>query len=82
MPKCRSLFDAAEANPAGLRFTELCQLAECFGWELARQHGSHRLYKRSATMRMMNFQDVGGRAKEYQVKHLLTAIAELGLELE
>jgi hypothetical protein len=82
MPNCRSLLEAAERNPAGLRFSELCQLAECFDWELARQKGSHRVYKRRGTIQIMNFQDFGGNAKEYQVKQLLTAIEELGLELK
>jgi HicA toxin of bacterial toxin-antitoxin, len=82
MPSCRSLLEVAKTNPAGLRFSELCKLAECFGWELARQRGSHRLYKRTGTMQMMNFQDVGGNAKEYQVRQLLVAIDELGLELQ
>jgi hypothetical protein len=81
MANCRLLLERAKDNPDGLRFSELCQLAECFGWQFTRQRGSHRLYKRVATREMMNFQDINGEAKGYQVKNLLTAIEELGLEL-
>ncbi len=80
MDKCRLLLERARQNPEGLRFVELCQLAECFGWECARERGSHRLYKRPGSMRLMNFQDFNGAAKGYQVRQLLTAIEELGLD--
>ena len=50
----------------GLRFAELCRLAECFGWEYARQRGSHRLYKRAGAKALMNFQNVNGEANGYQ----------------
>jgi hypothetical protein len=82
MATCRSLLEAAQGNPAGVRFTELCQLAECFGWEFARQKGDHRLYKRSGTKQLMNFQDSDGKAKVYQVRQLLAVIDDLGLELK
>lgn len=60
-----------------MRFSELCQLAECYGFELARQRGSHRIYKKPGRRELMNFQDDAGKAKEYQVKQLLSAIEEL-----
>ncbi len=77
MSRCRALLERATANPAGLRFIELCQLAECFGWELKRQRGSHRLYGRPGDLALMNFQDVAGHAKPYQVRQLLHAIGGL-----
>jgi hypothetical protein len=74
MGKCDKLLQRARAAPASLRFEELCQLAECHGFALARQKGSHRLYKRAGEPRVMNFQDDRGKAKEYQVKQLLDVI--------
>ena len=79
MPNCRDLFETAKDAPSGLRFAELLQLAECFGWVLARQEGSHRVYKRPGSIQLMSFQDAGGRAKPYPVRQLLNAIEELGL---
>jgi predicted RNA binding protein YcfA (HicA-like mRNA interferase family) len=77
MAKCDKLHAKAGASPAGLRFEELCDLAECFGFVFARQSGSHRLYKRPGHPKVMNFQNVQGMAKEYQVRQLLAAITDL-----
>jgi hypothetical protein len=76
MANCERLLEAARANPAGVRFTEICALAECFGWTFSRQAGSHRLYKRKGDPNLMNFQDRNGRAKAYQVRQLVAAIDE------
>jgi hypothetical protein len=63
-----------------MRFSELCQLAECYGFQFARGRGSHRLYKKPGRRELMNFQDDGGKAKEYQVKQLLAVIEELAAQ--
>ena len=78
MTRCDKLLEQAVAGPATLRFGELCQLAECFGFTAARQRGSHIIYKRSGYIRLMNFQDWNGMAKPYQVRQLLEALRELG----
>ncbi len=77
MSKCEKLRQKAKRSPGGLRFMEICYLAECFGFIFTRQEGSHRLYKREGYPKTMNFQDVKGKAKEYQVQQLLAAIEGL-----
>jgi predicted RNA binding protein YcfA (HicA-like mRNA interferase family) len=48
------LLREARVNPAGLRFSQACALAEAFGWTLARSaSGSHRIYKRPGTMTLV-----------------------------
>ena len=79
MADCQELLEHARTEPSGLRFSELCHLAECFGFTHARQKGSHVMYKRPGYFGLMNFQDDGGNAKPYQVRQLLRAIKELGL---
>ena len=74
---CEELLKRAKANPAGLRFVEMCRLAECFGFRLARQRGSHVLYTRFGRPRPLNFQADKGMAKAYQVRQLLNAISDL-----
>jgi hypothetical protein len=75
---CRKRLDEARANVTSLRFGNLCALAECFGWVFIRQSGSHRMYKRTGSTLLMNFQeDRNGRAKPYQARQLLAAIDEL-----
>ena len=75
MPDCDKLLERARSSPANLRFEEVCDLAECYGFVFARQAGSsHRIYKRPKWPKVMNFQNRNGKAKAYQVRQLLEAI--------
>jgi len=82
MAKCEKLLDKARNSPNNYRFSDLCKLAECFGWKFRRQDGtSHRQYSNpsleSASGGYMNFQDMNGKAVPYQVRRLLKAIETL-----
>jgi len=78
MPDCVGLLEKARRRPQGLSFGEASQLAECFGFRLARQRGSHRVYKLAGFMSLLTFQPAhNDGAKAYQVRQLLNAIAEL-----
>lgn len=79
MTRRNKLLWKALANPAGLRFEELCALAEQLGFVLDRTKGSHFIYKHKGLRRPLNFQNVDGKAKPFQVKQLLDAARELGL---
>jgi predicted RNA binding protein YcfA (HicA-like mRNA interferase family) len=48
-------------------------MAEMAGFVFDRAGGPHKIYKHAAGG-MMNFQDVNGKAKPYQVKQLLDYI--------
>jgi hypothetical protein len=58
MAKRDKLLQKARNAPRSLGFEELCALAESYGFVLARQTGSHRIYKHRSG-RMMNFQRSG-----------------------
>lgn len=79
MANRRKLLKKAGNSPSNLRFSELCKLAEGYGWEFKRQKGSHCQFS-NPTIKgeigsYMNFQEgKGGVAKESQVKQLLDAI--------
>lgn len=78
MAKREKLLSLALSGPASMRFDDLCALAECYGFVLRRGGGtSHRVYKRAGYMRLLVFQNAGGKAKPYQVKDLLDALREL-----
>lgn len=84
MAKCDKLLQKAKNSPNNLRFEDICKLAECYGWEFARQDGtSHALYFHPSLGNqvgsMMNFQNRNGKAKRGQVRQLLNAIEEYGL---
>ena len=78
MGKCEKLKAKARNEPKSLSFRDLCYLADCHGFELARTKGSHRIYKCPAYPGIMNFQpDRNGGAKSFQVQQLLDAIDEI-----
>ena len=73
MGRFEKLLQRATETPENLRFSDLCTLAEMAGFQFDRAAGSHKIYKHPAGG-MMNFQDVSGKAKPYQVKQLLDYI--------
>lgn len=81
MDKCNKLLLRAQDGPGSLSFREICTLAECHGFVLLRQTGSHAMYKHPslhpAMGGFMNFQSENGKAKAYQVRQLLRAIEHL-----
>ena len=76
------LLQSARGNPAGLRFSGLCRLAEALGFIFQRQKGSHRVYAHPGKRGIMNFQNDRGMAKAYQVKQLLDFVDRQNLTLE
>ena len=73
MGRFEKLVQRATEAPGNLRFSDLCALAEMAGFIFDRAAGSHKIYKHPAGF-MMNFQDVNGKAKPYQVRQLLDFI--------
>ncbi|MGI8555537.1 MAG: type II toxin-antitoxin system HicA family toxin [Pyrinomonadaceae bacterium] len=81
MSKCDKLLEKAKNSLNNFSFTEICQLAECYGFRFQRQTGSHVIYENPrleiSQNRLINFQNFRGKAKPYQVKQLLKAISYL-----
>ena len=81
MARCEKLLQKAINAPNSLRLEEVCTLAECYGWKRGGGTGSHAGYMHPALGNsvgsMMNFQSRKGKAKPYQVRQLLDAIASL-----
>lgn len=65
-------------NPRGVRFVDLCRVCDYY-FGKARQSGtSHRIYKTPwAGDPRVNIQSAKGKAKSYQVRQILMAIARL-----
>ena len=80
MSSCADLLARAQRSPHNFRFTDLIALAECHGWRFSRRRGSHVLLHRPGTPQLLNFQNESGKAKAYQVRQLLAAIASLANE--
>lgn len=77
----RKLFIKALNAPQNLRFAEFCSLAEGFGYRLDRVKGSHHIFEHPGAARPLNIQNVGGKAKPYQVRQLLRDVEEFRLSL-
>jgi len=51
-----------------LRFKRLCIIAEAFGFQFKGGKGSHRIYYKEGIKELLNFQNVGEKAKPYQIR--------------
>lgn len=71
MVRPEKLLNKARRNPSGLRFSDLCRLAEALGFAFERRKGSHRIYAHDRIRQIMNIQDDRGKAKAYQVRQLI-----------
>lgn len=79
MDKVGKILEGMRASPASVRFLDLCVVCERYFGSARQQGGSHRIYKTSwAGDPRVNIQNgEGGKAKPYQVKQVLAAIAKL-----
>jgi len=62
-----------------MRFSELCYIAEMFGFVHRGGVGSHRVYKRKDINQKLNFQEDNGKAKPYQIRQLIKIIKQYNL---
>ena len=61
----RETYSYLKNHAKNIRFDLLCNAAETFGFVCRGGRGSHRIYVREGVREMLNFQDVGGKAKSY-----------------
>ena len=73
------LFEELKKNPKNVRFEKLCKIVEAFGFRFRGGKGSHRIYVQDKVGEMLNFQNVGGKAKPYQVKQFIKIVEEYNL---
>ncbi len=72
MTQNEKLIAKARNNPAGLRFSELCRLAEVLGWSVDRIRGSHVVFSKPGVLRpQILTRGDDGKAYAYQVRQLL-----------
>jgi len=79
MTRRQKRIDKAMNNPAGIRFKELCLLAEHMGFQKRGGKGSHVVYERDGVEEILTFQNHRGMAKPYQVKQMLAVIEKYQL---
>ena len=74
-----SLLEELSKNPKNIRFERLCNIAEAFGFKPKGGKGSHRVYVHHGVDELLNFQNVKGKAKPYQVKQFIKIIEKYRL---
>ena len=78
----RKLLVKALTSPKNLHFSEMVALVEAFGFGLSRISGSHHIFEHPNVPELVNLQEVGGRAKPYQIKQFLALVERHTLHLE
>jgi predicted RNA binding protein YcfA (HicA-like mRNA interferase family) len=73
------LLEFLKKNPKNIRFNRLCNIAEEFGFKFRGGKGSHRIYVKNGIKEILNFQNVHGKAKPYQVRQLIKVIEQYNL---
>jgi hypothetical protein len=78
MASISKLVDRMKRNPSGVRFSDLCTVCDHYFGEARQSKSSHRVYKTPwPGDPRVNLQNDKGKAKAYQVKQVLSAIAEM-----
>lgn len=82
MGNIQKLFDKIKNNPKDVRFNDICRLAEYFGFTYRGGKGSHRVYTRKGIYEILNFQNVNGKTKPYQVRQFLKIVEDYNLTIK
>ena len=77
--KRTEIYQELRNNPKNVRYEKICRVVELFGFVFTRQKGSHRIYKRQGIKELLDFQNVQGKVKSYQVKQFLKVVEDYNL---
>ena len=76
------MFQKLKSNPKNVRFDKICRIVEAFGFRFRGGKGSHRIYVRDGVEELLNFQEVNGKAKPYQVRQFIKIVEKYNLSEE
>lgn len=82
MNRRRLLRRLLDGHLQNIRFRDLRDLVEAFGFRLTRISGSHHIFEHAAVMELVNLQEVAGEGKPYQIRQFLRLIERYDLRLE
>lgn len=82
MKRRRLLQRLARGDLHNVRFEDLVDLAQGFGFRLVRVRGSHHIFAHSDLPELLNLQEEKGDAKPYQIRQLLRVVERYNLTLE
>jgi predicted RNA binding protein YcfA (HicA-like mRNA interferase family) len=81
MVKKQKLLKKILNNPKNVSFNDMIKIVESFGFEPGRISGSHHIFSHPELSEIVNLQNVGGKAKSYQVKQFIALIEKYNLQM-
>lgn len=81
MARKRKLLQKILSGPKNTQFGEMVTLVEAFGFRLSRVRGSHHIFVHPQVRQLVNLQEVGGKAKPYQIRQFLRLVERYNLTL-
>ncbi|MGA2864178.1 MAG: type II toxin-antitoxin system HicA family toxin [Verrucomicrobiota bacterium] len=69
------------AGSRNIRFADMENLAQGFGFRLSRTSGSHHIFSRAGIPELVNLQEVRGEAKPYQIRQFIKIVERYNLRL-
>ena len=72
--KAIKALDEWKKNPKNVRFKSLIKVVEAFGFRFSRGKGSHHIYTREGVTEILDFQEVDGKAKPYQIRQFISVV--------
>jgi predicted RNA binding protein YcfA (HicA-like mRNA interferase family) len=80
--KRRKLLQKILGGSKNIRFSDMVNLVEGFGFKLSRTDGSHHIFARPDIPELVNLQNVKDQAKPYQIRQFLKLVEKKDLKLE
>lgn len=78
----RKILQKILAGSKNIRFSDMIELAEGFGFRLSRTDGSHHIFVHPDVPELVNLQEIKGQAKPYQMRQFLKLVERHSLKLE
>ena len=70
------------AGSKNIRFSDMVNLVQGFGFTLSRTDGSHHIFTRPGIPELVNLQNIKGQAKPYQIRQFLKLVETHNLKLK
>lgn len=78
----RKILQKILGGSKNVRFSDMVNLVQGFGFTLARTDGSHHIFTRPDIPELVNLQNIKGKAKIYQIRQFLKLIERHNLKLK
>lgn len=82
MTRKQRLLQKILSGSKNVQFDEMVTLTEAFGFHLSRVRGSHHIFAHAGIPELVNLQNVGGKAKPYQIRQFLRLVERYNLTME